>query len=412
MNRNTIVEIALPKALYESIKGKDLKEISAQTKYNAAVKATKDAESERGMGDDLFRAKRRQQAMAASTHINPAIESEARNIAKMLTKSTGAAGFRSYIYKYSKEGVPYVELIFQNSGNSDYYIEFVITKNFTKVTNQDYIPSDLERKLAVFVDKIRKAELDINTDDSTSSMNEESDIETDDTYRSYKVGPDGKPTNPCIKVEKAMVYSNGRYLPNYYTLTFKGGEEIIISFSDMNGITGVGKPEDAIGDPYEYYAEDDEDDDPLDEAEKKNTHKIVLTFDDEKRIKRIQTTPTFQKMLAPNQIKNLKVGDNELVVNNVALNGLERMESMGLYKLKKDQVAKGVNEAKKKPSAGLTKAEKSTIAKKAAAGKDIGKKGKGFEKVAAKAAKEYGSKEAGKKVAAAAMWKSQAGKKK
>lgn len=71
-----------------------------------------------------------------------------------------------------------------------------------------------------------------------------------------------------------------------------------------------------------------------------------------------------------------------------------------------------MNEAKKKPSAGLTKAEKSTIAKKAAAGKDIGKKGKGFEKVAAKAAKEYGSKEAGKKVAAAQMWKSQASKKK
>lgn len=71
-----------------------------------------------------------------------------------------------------------------------------------------------------------------------------------------------------------------------------------------------------------------------------------------------------------------------------------------------------LKEAKKKPSAGLTKAEKSTIAKKAAAGKDIGKKGKGFEKVAAKAAKEYGSKEAGKKVAAAAMWKAQAGKKK
>ena len=84
----------------------------------------------------------------------------------------------------------------------------------------------------------------------------------------------------------------------------------------------------------------------------KNTHKIILTFDDEKRIKRIQTTPTFQKMLAPNQIKNLKIGDNELIVNNVALNGLERMESTGLYKLKKD-----VNEAteKKNPPIGKPK---------------------------------------------------------
>lgn len=63
-------------------------------------------------------------------------------------------------------------------------------------------------------------------------------------------------------------------------------------------------------------------------------------------------------------------------------------------------------EAKKeKPSAGLTKKQKSDFAKKAAAGKDIGKKGKGFEKIAAKAAKQYGSKEKGEKVAAAAMWK-------
>ena len=67
-------------------------------------------------------------------------------------------------------------------------------------------------------------------------------------------------------------------------------------------------------------------------------------------------------------------------------------------------------EAKKKPSAGLTKKQKSTIAKKAASGKDIGKKGKGFEKIAKKAAKKYGSKERGQAVAAAAMWKSQAKK--
>ena len=45
----------------------------------------------------------------------------------------------------------------------------------------------------------------------------------------------------------------------------------------------------------------------------------------------------------------------------------------------------------KKPSSGLTKKEKSSIAKKAIAGKDIGKKGKAFEKVAAKAAEQYGS---------------------
>ncbi len=54
--------------------------------------------------------------------------------------------------------------------------------------------------------------------------------------------------------------------------------------------------------------------------------------------------------------------------------------------------------------------ERSELAKKARAGEDIGKKGKGFEKVAAKAAKQYGSKEAGERVAAAAMFKAQAHK--
>ena len=60
-----------------------------------------------------------------------------------------------------------------------------------------------------------------------------------------------------------------------------------------------------------------------------------------------------------------------------------------------------VNEAKK-PSAGLTKKQKSDVAKKARAGKDIGKKGPGF----AKMAKAAGGGEKGKKIAAAAMWKS------
>ena len=60
---------------------------------------------------------------------------------------------------------------------------------------------------------------------------------------------------------------------------------------------------------------------------------------------------------------------------------------------------------KKKPSAGLSKKQKSAASKKAQAGDNIGKPGKNFDKVAAKAAKRYGSKEAGEKVAAAAMWK-------
>jgi len=55
----------------------------------------------------------------------------------------------------------------------------------------------------------------------------------------------------------------------------------------------------------------------------------------------------------------------------------------------------------KKPSAGLSKDKKSDVVKKAQAGKDIGKKGKGFEKIAQAA----GGGEKGKKIAAAAMWK-------
>jgi hypothetical protein len=55
----------------------------------------------------------------------------------------------------------------------------------------------------------------------------------------------------------------------------------------------------------------------------------------------------------------------------------------------------------------LNKAKRSKIVKEAHKGKDFGKKGKNFKKVAAKAAKEYGSKEAGKRVAGAIFWKQQ-----
>ena len=50
-------------------------------------------------------------------------------------------------------------------------------------------------------------------------------------------------------------------------------------------------------------------------------------------------------------------------------------------------------------------AKRSYSAKSAAAGKDIGKKGKNFSKIANKAAKEYGSEEAGEKVAGAVLAK-------
>lgn len=84
---------------------------------------------------------------------------------------------------------------------------------------------------------------------------------------------------------------------------------------------------------------------------------------------------------------------------------VDDMHNMSLAGLMEDMI-----DEKKKPSAGLTKKQKSAISKKAKAGKDIGKKGKGFEKIAKAAAEKYGSKERGQKVAAAAMWKSAAKK--
>ena len=64
-----------------------------------------------------------------------------------------------------------------------------------------------------------------------------------------------------------------------------------------------------------------------------------------------------------------------------------------------DAQQRQVQEAK--PSAGLSAAKKSAVVKDAKAGKDIGKPGKSFDKVA----KSAGGGEKGEKIAAAAMWK-------
>lgn len=53
----------------------------------------------------------------------------------------------------------------------------------------------------------------------------------------------------------------------------------------------------------------------------------------------------------------------------------------------------------------IQEATKSYSAKKAHQGKDIGKPGKNFKKIANKAASKYGSKEAGQKVAGAILAK-------
>jgi len=71
---------------------------------------------------------------------------------------------------------------------------------------------------------------------------------------------------------------------------------------------------------------------------------------------------------------------------------------------KKQQLAEDVQAAPAKPAPNkLMEAAADYSAKKAAAGKDIGKPGKNFSKIAAGAAKKYGSAEAGKRVAGAVL---------
>ena len=78
------------------------------------------------------------------------------------------------------------------------------------------------------------------------------------------------------------------------------------------------------------------------------------------------------------------------------------IEADDLADLRANKKEKKVDEGK--PSAGMTKKEKSSTVKAAKAGKDIGKPGKNFDKVA----KAAGGGEKGKKIAAAAMWKNKA----
>jgi hypothetical protein len=134
--------------------------------------------------------------------------------------------------------------------------------------------------------------------------------------------------------------------------------------------------------------------------------------------------PGFSMMNESIDMRKIQRADNAVdnLMNNISTNSnIPTQDKVGILKALEElhefigevgydyEMEDSIYE-KKKPSAGLTKTEKSNVAKKAAAGKDIGKKGKGFEKVAKAAEKQYGSKEAGQKVAAAAMWKAQAKK--
>jgi hypothetical protein len=77
----------------------------------------------------------------------------------------------------------------------------------------------------------------------------------------------------------------------------------------------------------------------MDKEPRKNTNRIVLTLNDIS-LHRFKTIPTFKQLLYPNQIDQLKIGDNELVVNNTILGKLERMQGMGSFTLTKTKITK------------------------------------------------------------------------
>jgi len=172
--------------------------------------------------------------------------------------------------------------------------------------------------------------------------------------------------------------------------------------NDMHNLSLAGLMEDMLGedddDDYGSYGDteiadyDTEYDTGVDEAIKNEIEWISSDFSPIKGVK-------------------IKKGDKgEIVSHDTGDQYLVKFNNHRFYAHKNKQFKEAIAETKKKPSAGLTKKQKSAISKKAKAGKDIGKKGKGFEKIAKAAAEKYGSKERGQKVAAAAMWKSAAKK--
>lgn len=93
--------------------------------------------------------------------------------------------------------------------------------------------------------------------------------------------------------------------------------------------------------------------------------------------------------------------DSDTKKINIAISEVKRQ--IGHLGKRLNELSMGLSKRAKKPSAGLSKEKKSEVVKAAKKGEDIGKKGKGFEKVE-KAAEKGGAKDP-KAVAAAAMWK-------
>lgn len=101
-------------------------------------------------------------------------------------------------------------------------------------------------------------------------------------------------------------------------------------------------------------------------------------------------------------IKNLAVGDNIKAQDEI--NSVLSQMALDAVSSLKQEVAQNYFSGVQEESEQLEEKAGCT-AKSAAAGKDIGKKGKNFTKIAKKAAEEYGSEESGKKVAGAILKK-------
>ena len=128
-----------------------------------------------------------------------------------------------------------------------------------------------------------------------------------------------------------------------------------------------------------------------------------------------QPGPGFGTMNESIDMKKIQRADNAVdnLMNNISTNSnIPTRDKVGILRALEElhefigevgydyEMEDNVYEAKK-PSTGLSTEKKSAVVKKAQAGKDIGQKGKGFEKVAQAA----GGGEKGQKIAAAAMWK-------
>jgi hypothetical protein len=113
------------------------------------------------------------------------------------------------------------------------------------------------------------------------------------------------------------------------------------------------------------------------------------------------TESEYKQKLEESKKSESKDSINENFVGIGAINNPFAERERTDYEVAFDHFMGQLDEKKDKPG---TAKERSAMAKKARAGKDIGAKGKNFEKIAKSAGKKYGSEEAGKKVAGAVMY--------